>query len=113
MSIVKTSSEASSEARDSARSVSELSNSNLPPLLPESLLRRRECAAALTAMGFPISPATLASLATRGGGPPFRRFSRYVIYRWDEVLEWAQGRTTKAVGSTSELPYMGGRKRAA
>src|SRR5271154_2572912 len=41
---------------------------------PDTLLTRVGCAAALTAAGFPTSPKTLATKASRGGGPPFRRW---------------------------------------
>src|SRR5271170_840274 len=38
---------------------------------PDALLTRAATAAALTDTGFPVSPATLATQATRGGGPPY------------------------------------------
>ena len=41
-------------------------------LTPTSLLTRDAVATALTDAGFPISGTTLATKATRGGGPPFR-----------------------------------------
>src|SRR5258707_11960704 len=53
---------------------------------PEMLLRRDATAAALTLAGYPTSPKTLASLATRGGGPKFRKYGRYPIYRWGDAL---------------------------
>jgi hypothetical protein len=62
------------------------------PESPNALLRRRQTAAALTEAGFPTSEATLATKATRGGGPPFRRFGRVPLYLWAESLEWAQSR---------------------
>ena len=40
----------------------------------DTRLTRNATAAALTAAGFPIRAATLATKATRGGGPPFQRF---------------------------------------
>ena len=57
-----------------------------------ALLRRVECAKALTGAGFPVSPKTLATMATRGGGPPFHKFGRTVLYRWGEALAWAENR---------------------
>ncbi|NDG49203.1 MAG: hypothetical protein EBY30_09210 [Rhodospirillales bacterium] len=36
----------------------------------DALLKREAAAAALTAAGYPVSPRTLATKATRGGGPP-------------------------------------------
>jgi hypothetical protein len=73
-------------------------------LAPAALLRRVACAEALTNAGFPISAKTLASMATRGGGPPYRTFGRVVLYRWSEALGWAEGRLTPPRSSTSETP---------
>ena len=70
---------------------------------PEALLPRAATADALTASGFPISSATLATKAVRGGGPPFRKFGRVPVYRWADSLAWAQSRLTRLVHSTSEL----------
>ena len=69
----------------------------------DTLLTRDQTAAALTAAGFPITPATLATKATRGGGPPFQRFGARPLYRWGNALQWAQSRLSKLVASTSEL----------
>jgi hypothetical protein len=71
-------------------------------LPPETLLRRSDVAAALTEAGFPIAPATLATKAVRGGGPPFRYFGRIPLYPWGTTLEWARGRLSRAVSNTSE-----------
>lgn len=70
---------------------------------PDAKLTRRATAEALTAAGYPVTLSTLATMATRGNGPPFMRFGRRPIYRWGDVLEWAIGRTSKPVHSTSEL----------
>jgi hypothetical protein len=71
-------------------------------LSAEALLNRADVAAALTAVGFKISPATLATKASRGGGPAFRVFGSRPLYRWGDALAWAQGRLTAPVRSTSE-----------
>jgi hypothetical protein len=67
-----------------------------------SLLTRDAVAAELTAAGFPISVATLATKATRGGGPPYRLFGRRPLYEWGPALAWAQGRLSEPASSTSE-----------
>src|SRR5262245_43194904 len=69
---------------------------------PDSRLTRNATAAALTAAGFPISPATLATRATRGGGPPFQRFGSRPLYRWADALRWAESRLSPPIGNTSE-----------
>lgn len=68
-----------------------------------ALLSRKVTAETLTLAGFPITEATLATMATRGGGPSFQKFGNKVIYRWGAALAWAQGRLSKPVASTSEL----------
>ena len=47
-----------------------------PEINPDKLLRRAETAEALRALGFPVAAKSLATRATRGGGPPFKRFGR-------------------------------------
>jgi hypothetical protein len=70
----------------------------------DTLLTRDDTAAALTAAGFPISKTTLQTMATRGGGPAYRKFGRHVVYRWSTTLAWARGRLSEEIKSTSELP---------
>ena len=68
----------------------------------DTRLKRREAASALTKAGYPISPATLATVASRGGGPVYRCFGRTVIYRWGDLIKWAEKRMTEPRRSTSE-----------
>jgi hypothetical protein len=75
-------------------------------LIPESddaLLRRRDTAKALTAAGFPMSEGTLATKATRGGGPPFQKWGNIPLYQWGPALQWAKSRLSRPVQSTSEI----------
>lgn len=69
---------------------------------PNALLTRERAASALTALGYTISPKTLAGMATRGGGPPYVRFGRRALYRWADVLDWARAKTSPPSRSTSE-----------
>jgi hypothetical protein len=73
------------------------------PENPEARLTRNATAAALTAAGFPIKPATLATKASRGGGPKFQRFGSRPLYKWEDALQWAQSRLSPPISSTSEL----------
>lgn len=68
-----------------------------------ALLSRKATADALTAAGFPVAEATLATKASRGGGPPFRHFGRIPLYRWGDALDWAMSRLGPRVSSTAEL----------
>lgn len=66
-------------------------------LLPSddnTLLQRKDAAAALSAAGYPIALPTLASMASRKEGPPFVKFGRRPLYRWGELLAWAERRST-------------------
>ena len=36
-----------------------------------------------------MKPKTLATKASRGGGPPYRLFGRKPLYRWGDGLDWA------------------------
>jgi hypothetical protein len=70
---------------------------------PDTLLGRRPGAEALTEAGYKTSPATLATLASRGGGPRFRHYGSHVVYRWGDLLNWAQSRLGPMVTSTAQL----------
>jgi hypothetical protein len=74
-------------------------------MLPDDArLTRNALAQALTDAGYPTSPATLATKATRGGGPPFQHYGPRVIYIWGKALRWAQSRLGPVICSTSERP---------
>jgi hypothetical protein len=66
---------------------------------PEMLLTRRDAAAALTEAGYPTAAATL---ATRGRGPVYRRYGTRVLYRWYDLITWAESRLGPPMRSTSE-----------
>ena len=68
---------------------------------PNALLQRVPTAAALTAAGYPVSPKTLATKATRDGGPSYRLFGRRALYRWGDALAWAQDQMSAPRASTS------------
>jgi hypothetical protein len=70
---------------------------------PTALLRRKDAAKALTDHGFPTSEATLATKATRGGDPPFQKFGRIPLYKWETTLDWARSRLSEPIHSTSEV----------
>jgi hypothetical protein len=70
---------------------------------PDALLTREATSAALKLAGFPVETKTLATKASRGGGPPYRLFGRKPLYRWGDALAWAQARLSPPICSTSEL----------
>jgi len=70
---------------------------------PDARLTRNATAAALTAAGFPVKPATLATKAVRGGGPPFQKFGSRPLYKWADALQWAKSRLSAPMCTTSEL----------
>jgi hypothetical protein len=73
------------------------------PLDPDARLTRKRAAAALSDAGYQTAESTLATLATRGGGPTFQKFGPRVIYKWADLLRWAQARTSRPVSNTSQL----------
>lgn len=72
------------------------------PTDPNALLSRRQLAQAATAFGLPIAESTLATLATRGGGPAYSRYGSRVRYRWGDYRAWAEARLSAPACSTSE-----------
>jgi hypothetical protein len=75
---------------------------NVDTLKPDTLLRRKQLAEALSVAGFPIAVATLSTMGSRGGGPPFRVWGRVPLYRWGYALAWAEGRLSSPRSSSSE-----------
>jgi hypothetical protein len=71
----------------------------------DTLLTRAALADALTKAGYPTARATLATRATRGGGPPYRLFGRVPLYRWGDALAWVQSRLGPLIRSTSEADF--------
>jgi hypothetical protein len=69
---------------------------------PDAMLTREKGATALSDLGYPVTKATLATLATRGGGPLYRRFGKRVLYRFRDLTDWAEARCSVPRHSTSE-----------
>jgi len=84
---------------------------NVVPQNLDALLTREQTAAALAAAGFPVKSKTLATKASRGGGPPYQLFGPRVLYRWEDALRWAQSRLSAPRLSTSEGDAPPGPKR--
>lgn len=61
--------------------------------VPEYMLRKH---------GIPIAHATLAKMATVGGGPAFQHSGRIPLYHVDDLDAWALERLSKPVRSTSD-----------
>jgi hypothetical protein len=70
---------------------------------PDAQFTRDQLADELTKAGYPTTKTTLATKASRGGGPPFRKWGRRPIHRWGDALAWAQSRLGPVVRSSSEL----------
>lgn len=68
----------------------------------DALLDRATTADALTRSGFKTSHATLATMASRGGGPPYELWGRKPLYRWGNALAWARSRLTPPARSSNE-----------
>ena len=76
----------------------------LPRHLQKPRLRRWEASEYMAFVhGFTVAPATLAKLASVGGGPGFHRVGRIPLYPRDELDRWATERLGRMVMSTSEV----------
>jgi hypothetical protein len=71
-------------------------------LSADSKLTRAQTAQALSDAGYPTAAATLATKATRGGGPPYQLYGRVPIYTWGPTLSWAESQLSAPIGSSSE-----------
>ena len=69
----------------------------------DTMMTREQIASALTEAGFPTKAKTLATKATRGGGPPYRLFSARALYRWGDAVSWAASCLSPIASSASEL----------
>jgi hypothetical protein len=50
-----------------------------------------------------LSTRTLERLRLTGGGPPFRKFGRRVLYQWRDVLEWANRQRRTSTSDMGEV----------
>ena len=70
---------------------------------PRPRLRRKEAAAYLFERhGVPVAVATLAKMATVGGGPSITYFGRIPLYALADLDAWAAQKLEAPVASTSE-----------
>lgn len=75
----------------------------LPPALRRPPLRRDAASQYLElAHGITMAPSTLATLATRGGGPPFQKVNRPPLYPRASLDAWATEKLGPLRDSTSE-----------
>lgn len=65
-------------------------------------LNRKEAAAYLRSLGYPVEPRTLARLATMKKGPPYTRFMhRTVLYDKSDLTKWAESQMEEVVTAFS------------
>jgi hypothetical protein len=76
------------------RTSEQRANQSVVPSDPDTLLGRRETAAALTAAGYKVAYSSLERWACTGEGPPYQKFGGTVVYHWRTVLNWARERST-------------------
>jgi len=82
---------------------------NTTSLRPSRLLRRTEAAKYVEEQwGLPCKPPTLAKYAVVGGGPPFRKASRFPLYHPDDLDRWVSGKLSELITSTSALGALRG-----
>jgi hypothetical protein len=79
---------------------------------PDALLTRAQTASAPTECGFPVKTATLATKASRGGGPPYALFGARPFCRWADSLDWAKSRLSLPRTNSSEHSLHGDSERS-
>lgn len=67
-------------------------------------LRRPQLSQWFEQQGCSVSVATLETWACRGGGPPFLKRGRWVVYRLADVEAWLAERTSGPFTHTSAIP---------
>jgi hypothetical protein len=72
--------------------------------MTSSRLLRREAASTYLKQTWGVvrAPTTLAKLAVRGGGPPFRRDGRVPLYSTDDLDQWVSSRLGALMHSTTD-----------
>ena len=68
----------------------------------DQMLRRKAAARHLTERGLQVAAQTLAKYAVVGGGPAYRRFGRFPLYKVADLNSWAVARLGPRQSSTSE-----------
>ena len=73
--------------------------------MQSKLMCRRSAASdyLLQKWGVSCKPATLAKLATVGGGPRFSHFGRWPMYDLQDLDHWVESRTSHSKVSTSDI----------
>ena len=66
-------------------------------------LTREKAASFLADRGLPVAKTTLGKLACIGGGPKFHKFGQRTLYKPNDLLAWAEARTSKPLNNTSEV----------
>ncbi len=66
-------------------------------------LRRFEAAQYLQERVQAYTAATLAKLATVGGGPEYQKLGRFPVYTTEALDKWLESKTSPVVRSTAEV----------
>ena len=66
------------------------------------LLSRQEAASYCQSRGFPVAPASLAKYASVGGGPEFRKFSRFPRYSIEALDAWISSKLSAPRANPSQ-----------
>jgi hypothetical protein len=69
----------------------------------EVWLSPKEAPEYIRSKGGRATPATLATLRSKGSGPPFKKMTGGIIYRQTGLDKWIEEHSSPEVNSTSEL----------
>jgi hypothetical protein len=68
------------------------------------LLTPEQAAQRLTELGKPTKVPSLNTMRTKGGGPPFVKVGKYILYDDDDLVEYAKSTPMIKYNSSSEYP---------
>ena len=68
----------------------------------QTFLNPVQAAEFLTEIGLVTAPKTLAKLRCIGGGPPFCKFGRQILYEICALKKWAEGKVSGPFQNTSQ-----------
>jgi hypothetical protein len=68
----------------------------------DTFLTTDELAEAYRKLGYRVSPKTLSTKRSRGGGPEFHKFGDRVLYQWGPSRDWLTAGTIGPLANTSQ-----------
>ncbi len=71
--------------------------------MTEKYYTKREASAYLRSLGLPVAENSLSKYITIGNGPLFNKFGRRVVYKQENLDNWAQSRLSGSHKASCEI----------